>query len=179
MADGLLEFERISDVVVHEWGLPSKLLQLLSLADDDQSITPIDVDGNHNPSGPYWIIKSSLWAHETSDDLENLNLQAEGSTHHRRAEEGLSWLARKSQSTPSESQLDFVELFSPPRVLPYAEKLGLRVDRGQCFDLTAGWDVRIKSHRMKFRKHQRSMKPQMLMESPECRAFTQWRHSEA
>ena len=66
--------------------------------------------------------------------------------------------------------VDFVELFSPRRVAPHAIKLGLKVDQ-QIFDLTAGWDVRRKEHRQKFREFLKKRRP-MMMASPECKAFS-------
>ena len=67
--------------------------------------------------------------------------------------------------------MDFVELFSPRRVAPHAIKLGLKVDQ-QVFDLTAGWDVRKKEHRQKFREFLKKRRPSMMMASPECKAFS-------
>ena len=72
--------------------------------------------------------------------------------------------------------LDFVELFSPPRVVPHAQKAGLKVDTSHVFDLQHGWDVRKLSHRRMFRQHRRKHRPRMMMASPACKAFTHLRH---
>ena len=71
-----------------------------------------------------------------------------------------------------ENRVDFVELFSPPRVCLKARDRGLSVD-DKVFDLEAGWDVRKVDHRKEFRAFQQSRRPRFLMASPECKAYSQ------
>ena len=70
------------------------------------------------------------------------------------------------------SKVDFVEVFSPPRVAPFAKKLGLKVN-SKIYDLTSDWDVRKLKDRHEFRQMQRELKPKMIMYSPVCKAFSQ------
>ena len=174
-------FSQPRNVVVTRWGLPKELLNLLTLSDPDSSIDTMDVEGNSTDLGPFWVIRASNWNNEikeeSDDDLQFLQQEDVTSQSNKSgASKHFTWLAQKMVRDSGESKLDLIELFSPHRVLPYAKKLNLRVDENQCFDLTGGWDVRKKQHRTKFRSFRKKTKPMMVMASPECRAFTQWRH---
>ena len=82
----------------------------------------------------------------------------------------LSFMAKQANRSRIKSSRDFVELFSPPRVTPHAQKMGLAVETEMIFDLQHGWDVREAKHRKAFRNHRDRHRPRMLMASPACRA---------
>ena len=67
--------------------------------------------------------------------------------------------------------VDVVEAFSPPRVTTEAKKFGLKP--GEAWDLTEGWDFKIKAHREAAMKYQEDHQPLVLIGSPPCTAFSQ------
>ena len=164
------------DVMLTLWGLPAKFASLLQLSDDDCRIVGFDSAGVECEKGPFWTFRATnLNTAEMEEELSELSCdQHEGELN--QCHKALSWLARRSAQQTTDSRLDFVELFSPPRVAPFAQRLGLRTDSHHVFDLSANWDVREKKDRQKFRQHQRQNKPKMLMASPDCGAFSQLRH---
>ena len=172
---GTATFAKPRSVRARCWGLPTSLLSVLQLADNDSNIAVFDEHGGFSEQGPFWAFKASVWRQEIGDEddccEQKVRQRDEDHSH-----KNLTWLARRASDVSGQSKLDFVELFSPPRVTPIARDHGLRVDTSQIFDLKHGWDVRKKAHRVKFRKFRKDRKPRMLMASPECRAFTQWRH---
>ena len=169
-----LHLDAEAEVLV--WGLPQTLLSSLSWADDSSPIVQLDADGRPSPSGCFWAFQSELLESSRGEEgLQELPNQGHDSEQ-RRCQRNLIWLARRATQQTSSSSLDFQELFSPPRVRHYAQRLGLRVDSSVSFDLQDGWDVRSSADRSLFRKHQRSNQPLMLMASPDCGAFTQLRH---
>jgi len=172
---GAATFAKPRSVRARCWGLPTSLLSVLQLADNDSNIAVFDEHGDFSEQGPFWAFKASVWRQEIGDEddccEQKVRQHDEDHSH-----KNLTWLARRATDVSGQSKLDFVKLFSPPRVTPIARDRGLRVDTSQIFDLKHGWDVRKKAHRVKFRKFRKDRKPRMLMASPECRAFTQWRH---
>ena len=164
------------DVMLTLWGLPAKFASLLQLSDDDCRIVGFDSDGVECEKGPFRTFKATnLNTAEMEEEMSELSCnQHDGELN--QCHKALSWLARRSAQQTTDSRLDFVELFSPPRVVPFAQRLGLRTDSHHVFDLSANWDVREKKDRQKFRQHQRQNKPKMLMASPDCGAFSQLRH---
>ena len=170
-----LDFASPLDLRVQYWGLPNHFLQLLSVASSDGPLLRLDSEGNPSATGGFWVARSEL-LDKMEDGLLDLTAPEVGSESDlRRCATNLCLMTKQAhQSDPR--HLDFAELFSPPRVTPVASQLGLRTDHNQIFDLTAGWDVRRKEHRQRFRDFRRKRKPKMLMESPECKAFTPLRH---
>ena len=163
-----LELEVSSRSRVLWWGLPTPLLQGLSFSDLSELPLRLSLEGTADVQGPVWAIAGHL------PDAEDEPVQASrGPADLEKCGRNICLLARQSQEIHHTSQLDFAELFSPCRVRPYAQKLGLRVDLQSTFDLTAGWDARRKDHRAKFRTYLRDQQPRMLMISPECRMFSQ------
>ena len=65
---------------------------------------------------------------------------------------------------------DFWELFSPPRVCPFIEKLGFRAPIS--VDLKTGWDLLDASHQYRFALDLASQQPRTLMVSPPCTMFS-------
>eukprot|EP00913_Durusdinium_trenchii_P016808 g15798.t1 len=156
------------------WGAPRDFLTRLTLARPDSPILSFDATGHASPAGPFWAFEVPHFdepAEETLTEMSNQGHQTDLLRCHR----NLTWLSQRAVHQGGAS-LDFVELFSPARVAPLAQKLGLRVDLSQVYDIKGGWDVRKKSNRQLFRKRQHTQKPKMLMASPECRAFTQLRY---
>ena len=62
--------------------------------------------------------------------------------------------------------VDVVEAYSPPRVTIEAKKYGLK--QGEAWDLTEGWDFRLKSHRDAALKHQEENLPFLLIGFRPC-----------
>ena len=60
--------------------------------------------------------------------------------------------------------VDVTEVFSPPRVTIEAKKFGLKA--GEEWDLTNGWDFRIKVHRDAAEKYQEEMNPLCVDRKP-------------
>ena len=67
--------------------------------------------------------------------------------------------------------VDVTELFSPPRVTEQAKKFGLKI--GGAYDLTTGWDFRLKSHREAAYQQVKEEKPLVVIGSPPCTPFSQ------
>ena len=67
--------------------------------------------------------------------------------------------------------VDVTEVFSPPRVTSQAEKFGLKI--GEAYDLTTGWDFKLKAHRDAVYQHVRDEKPLVVIGSPPCTPFSQ------
>ena len=153
------------------WFLPSSVARCFQWSDDIEHFLGLDSELKPSRNGPYWIMRSSLLTHTLVDDgkeIPNDRYDRDLKTCHR------NLLAMtKPSKTPDSSRCDFAELFSPPRIVPLAQEAGLKVHREHVFDLEAGWDVRKKNCRNAFREFQRRAKPRMLMESPECKAFSQ------
>ena len=63
------------------------------------------------------------------------------------------------------------EAFSPPRVTEEARKFGLKA--GDAWDLTEGWDFKIKAHREAALRYQAAHEPLVLIGSPPCTPFSQ------
>ena len=173
------EIPEISDsqrVAKTFWGLPNKLVQVLSKADLGSDIYRLNEAGETDENGSFWVFQSSLLSQgllrDESPEISNEKARSDLS----RCALNLMGMSKKGRQQNTGSQLDFVELFSPPRVTPIAQQMGLRVEEKRVFDISHGWDVRKKEDRQSFRKHQKLNKPAMMMMSPECRAFTQMLH---
>ena len=63
------------------------------------------------------------------------------------------------------------EAYSPPRVTAEANKFGLKA--GEAWDLTEGWDFKLKDHRSAALKYQEEHKPLVLIGSPPRTPFSQ------
>eukprot|EP00435_Cladocopium_sp_Y103_P028637 s478_g7.t1 len=165
-----LDFARPLDLWVCRWGLPMDFVAFSSFSSHAQPPIQVVVSDNEQAH--------QIWAFHASDLLpENLDLCQGGISDVgaradlQRCALNLTLMARQMK-TKGAHHVDFVELFSPPRVSSHAIGLGLRVDTDQVFDLTFGWDVRKKDHRQKFREFQKKRQPSMMMASPECKAFS-------
>ena len=119
--------------------------------------------------GPYWAFASTELS-EALNEEEGRELPVKGhQSDLRRC--GLSLASMVQKEKKASSRVDFVELFSPPRVSPVAQRLGLRIP-DQTFDLEAGWDVRKVDHRRQFRNFQQDQRPGFLMSCPECKSYS-------
>ena len=67
-------------------------------------------------------------------------------------------------------KIDIAEVFSRPRVTEAAKKFGLSV--GEAIDIATGWDLSKKRARRRCLKWIRQNKPQVIMISPPCTAFS-------
>lgn len=166
-----LDFRVPLDLRVRHWGLPMDFLQLTSFSDFGSLPLRLDLEGNPSDEGQVWVFSTDILSYECLDlahpDLPDVGSQSDM----KRCGAKLSLLTRQLHGHDSR-RLDFAELFSPPRVTPFAQKLGLRVDETTVFDLQHGWDVRDKSARQKFRKFQKQRRPKTLVCSPVCKAFS-------
>lgn len=68
------------------------------------------------------------------------------------------------------SEDDVGEVFSMPRVVPAAERAGLK---GKSYDIGNGWDFLRSDHRKQCREEMKRLKPQTLILSPPCGPFSQ------
>ena len=66
-----------------------------------------------------------------------------------------------------------VELFSPPRVTPVCEAQGLATCENPAWDLDTGWDFFSPSGRRDLWKMLQQEEPDLVIMTPECRAFSQ------
>ncbi len=150
------------------WLLSSKLHWLATWADNLSSI--LRVDEELEVDQKCWAIQSTALT-ELLQEEEGREIPVKGHLSDlKRCGNSLTALALREKR--ASSQIDFAELFSPPRVSPKAKALGLRVP-DQVFDLEAGWDVRKVDHRRDFRKFQKECRPRFLTLSPECKAYSQ------
>ena len=149
------------------WCVSPKAHWVSCWADHNSSVVNFNEDFAEGP-GPYWAV-SSTEISEALGEEEGRELPVKGhQTELKRC--GLS-LASMVQKEKRDCKLDFMELFSPPRVSPLAQQLGLRIS-DQVFDLEAGWDVRKVDHRRQFRQAQQDQRPGFLMTSPECKGYS-------
>ena len=167
----ILDFEKPLDLWVSWWGLPVDFVRLASLSSHLRPPLRVNKDGQPCSSGSFWIWHSNDLSQETISETLDFTSEVGSMSDLKRCALNLCFLARQGNLEDS-YHVDFVELFSPPRVLPHAAGLGLKVDREQVFDLTSGWDVRKKEHRQKFREFQKRRTPSMTMASPVCKAFS-------
>ncbi len=150
------------------WILTGKLHWLAGWADDLSSI--IRLDESLSEGSPCWALKSTTLT-ELLQEEEGREMPAKGHlTDLKRCGKSLTALVQGQKE--NQNHVDFVELFSPPRVGLVAQKLGLRTN-SQVFDLEAGWDVRKSDHRRTFRNFQKESRPRFLTASPECKAYSQ------
>ena len=170
-----LDFGTPLDLRVCYWGLPLDFVRLSTLTSDESCPISLDSRGNLSQHGQFWAVPSDLLDSEVVGSRLDPTQDVGSPSDIRRCATRLCFMARQLQHQEAQ-HLDFVELFSPPRVAPVAQQLGLRVDLERVFDLQAGWDVRRKEHRQTFRKFQKKHRPRNLMASPECRAFTPLQH---
>ena len=179
VAETLLEYvnSHPREVMVSEWWCPGGFYRALQMVDFNAPIIGFDHQGNESSLGPFWAGRSGSileQIHEDQEEIPNAGHQTELQRCHHR----LNLLARHARREHHSSvhDLDFVELFSPPRVIPHAQRAGLKVDSSHVFDLQHGWDVRKLSHRRAFRQYRKKRRPRMMMASPACKAFTHLRH---
>ena len=166
-----LDFEAPLDLKVIYWGLPMDFLRLHAFSSMEEAPLRLNSAGEISSSGEFWVVRSDM-SRQLSEAMSTEAVPEVGSEADlKRCATNLCFMAQQRTNRPAQ-HLDFVELFSPPRVVPHARALGLQVDMDNVFDLTHGWDVRRKDHRQKFRNHQRKRCPKTLMASPVCKAFT-------
>ena len=67
-------------------------------------------------------------------------------------------------------QVDVTEVYSPPRVTTTATKRGLTA--GEAMDLSTGWDFTMQKHRDAAMKYVKTVRPKLVIGSPECRLFS-------
>ena len=166
-----LDFESPLDLWVSCWGLPLDFMWLASLSTQENPPLRLDSEGRASQSGKFWAVHSDILNEESIGLWTEKLSDVSNKTEMHRCAQNLCFLA-KNATNVSNRRLDFAELFSPSRVSPHAQRLGLKVDMDAVFDLTAGWDVRKKEHRQKFRSFQKERRPRTLMASPECKAFS-------
>ena len=171
----IVELPRQANIRLQRWGLPAEFVKRASFSDFERAPVRLGSDGRPHPKGEYWAFSTDMFS------MENFLACHEGRTEVstygdlNRCSANLTWLARHDRGR-NPQHVDFAELFSPPRIAPVAQKLGLKIDPDNVFDLTAGWDVKKKQARQKFRKFQTKRRPKMLMCSPICKPFSAWRH---
>ena len=166
-----LDFATPLDLWVSCWGLPMDFVRLANFSTQEVLPLRLDSEGQVSEKGMYWAVHSDLLSEEVIGFWTEAShdVSSKGEIH--RCAQNLCFLA-KSTNNGGNRRLDFAELFSPPRVSPLAQQMGLKVDASAVFDLTAGWDVRNKEHRRRFRTFQNERRPKTLMASPECKAFS-------
>ena len=153
--------------------LSPKAFWVASWSDQINKVVAFDENLQLNPKGPFWAVSSSSLT-EALEENEGREVQTKGHMSELgRCGRSLCLLAQQGKDGDHGDKLDFAELFSPPRVAPIAQKMGLKVDMSSPFDLSTGWDVRKVDHRQKFRKFQQKHRPRFLVLSPECRAYSQ------
>ena len=69
---------------------------------------------------------------------------------------------------------DVSEIYSPPRVVPVAEKMGLK--GGDSMDILNGWDFNLRAHRRAAYKLIQKTRPLVLIGSPMCTMFSTLRN---
>ena len=136
----------------------------------DSSGSMVNFDEEFNEGGgSYWAFSSTELS-EALEEEEGREMPVKG--HQADLKRcGLSLASMVQKEGRSDSQVDFAELFSPPRVSPVAQRLGLRTSN-QTYDLEAGWDVRKVDYRRHFRQFQQEQRPGFLMSSPECKGYS-------
>ena len=158
-----------AEVISQWWVLPSRLAKIFQWASSTSDIAGFGEDGSSSASGPYWVIHSP----ELGDQLQDFEGREMPTSRLGsdllKCERNLCFLSRGGKS---QKQLDFVEIFSPPRVSIVVQKMGLDVPK-EVFDLQHGWDVREQSDRELLRNVLRERRPNMAMFSPECKAYSQ------
>ena len=73
-----------------------------------------------------------------------------------------------------ENPVDIVEVFSLPQATEVGKIIGLKP--GLAMGLTTGWGFDLKEHRDAAKKHVQTVKPWLVIGSPECRMFTALRN---
>lgn len=162
-------------VVMECWLFPRTLSSMFHWADGLHDFLGFDENLQLSTSGPFWAIKSHHLhnMHTETDGREFSNDRVRSDL----ARCGVSFLQLAShgphmRAASKRHSVDFAELFSPPRIAPRAQQAGLRAAQ-QVFDLEAGWDVRNAADRQAFRHFQRESNPRFLMESPDCKLYSQ------
>ena len=166
--------DRKMSVRVTRWGVPTEFLRRCQFSNFEQEPLQLDDFGQRSSEGMIWAFPTALLSLDSFLEHHAGTSDSGTSADMRRCAANLTWLSKTIGNQPQ--HIDFAELFSPPRVTPEAQKLGLRVEADMVFDIEHGWDVRSKQSRQKFRKFQQKRKPKMLMCSPVCKAFTAFRH---
>ena len=167
-----IQWDRSHNIECQLWYLPPTVAYCFSWSDSAEHFCGLDLNLQPCQEGPLWLMQSSYLTHmlvEEGKEIPHDRYERDLRTCHR----NLLSLISDSSSSRSSSTCDIAELFSPPRIVPMAQERGLQVQKDHVFDLEAGWDVRKKSCRDHFREFQRKKKPGMLMESPECKAYSQ------
>eukprot|EP00434_Breviolum_minutum_P029882 symbB.v1.2.026423.t1/scaffold2638.1/size74318/2 len=78
------------------------------------------------------------------------------------------------ESTRTESKpFKIMELFSPPRVTKECSRFGCTTTKIPAYDLDCGWDFFNAKHRKEFWEALEEEEPDLVVMSPECRAFSQ------
>lgn len=166
------EWSRSHNIECQIWYLPPTVAYCFSWSDSAEHFHGLDLELQPCQEGPLWLMQSSFLTHMLVDEGKEIphdRFERDLRACHR----NLLSLISNSSASRRTSTCDLAELFSPPRVALVAQERGLRVQLDQIFDLEAGWDVRRKSCRDQFREFQRKKKPGMLVESPECKAYSQ------
>eukprot|EP00435_Cladocopium_sp_Y103_P030682 s4658_g7.t1 len=169
------DFHAPLDLWVRHWGLPMDFLRLCSFSDFGTTPLRMDLEGNLSKEGCLWAFSTELLSPDNLDLNQLASPDVGAPADLKRCGIKLSLLSRQLHGQ-DHRRLDFAELFSPPRVTPIAQKLGLHVDPNTIFDTEHGWDVRTKEARQKFRKFQKTRRPKTLMRSPVCKAFSPLQH---
>lgn len=75
----------------------------------------------------------------------------------------------RDKAGQQQSDVDLMEIYSPPRVTARARRFGLK--HGGALDLATGWDFTLASHRDAALRLVRELKPALIILSPPCRTF--------
>lgn len=80
----------------------------------------------------------------------------------------------RDKAGQQQSDVDLMEIYSPPRVTARARRFGLK--HGGALDLATGWDFTLASHRDAALRLVRELKPALIILSPPCRTFSSLRY---
>ena len=133
----------------------------------------------------YSTWREELWTHYESEIPEDIPevyvevyLNRRGLREEEWGEEKQRQLSRKERrelakaikSVEKKSQVILGEIYSPPRIALHLQKKGYQV--GSSFDLQTGWDLSQDNHRRQMWRILREERPEVLVVSPPCTAFS-------
>ena len=163
-----LESER--EVKTSWWFLPRELRSIHGWASQVDEIKGMNAEGKESAEGPFWLVHSISLSQQLGEDEGRERSADRLGSDFPRCRRALSFMMAPEEKHLS--QLDFIEIFSPHRVPPYAQKLGLKTAK-EVYDLQSGWDVRKAADRQAVREVLYERRPKMAMFSPECKAYSQ------
>ena len=78
-----------------------------------------------------------------------------------------------AMASPSRRRFKVMELFSPPRLVPFTDRAGFGKTEPSSFDRVGGWEFFQAADRAALWKVIREQEPDLIAMSPECRPFSQ------